>query len=105
MRAGVLAAFADAVLEPAVNTLVALAEGGRVLEFAVGSGRVAVPLLARILAACDVYDALSSARPYKAPWSAADIRAELQAQAGKHFDPELVEVFLSVLDEAQADPV
>ncbi|HVK44659.1 MAG TPA: class I SAM-dependent methyltransferase [Micropruina sp.] len=40
-------AFADAVLEPAVNTLVALAEGGRVLEFAVGTGRVAVPLLAR----------------------------------------------------------
>jgi SAM-dependent methyltransferase len=40
-------AFADAVLEPAVNALVALAEGGRVLEFAVGTGRVAVPLLAR----------------------------------------------------------
>ena len=40
-------AFADSVLEPAVNALVALAEGGRVLEFAVGTGRVAVPLLAR----------------------------------------------------------
>lgn len=39
--------FAPDVLEPAVERLAALAEGGRVLEFAIGTGRVALPLLAR----------------------------------------------------------
>lgn len=69
-----------------------------------GKAERQISLEGRLFALCDVYDALTSARPYKAPWSAADIRAELQAQAGQHFDPELVEVFLSVLDEAQGNP-
>lgn len=50
----------------------------------------AVPLLARILAACDVYDALSSPRSYKAAWSADAVWTELGAGTGRHFDPEVV---------------
>ncbi|GGS10027.1 HD domain-containing phosphohydrolase [Deinococcus sedimenti] len=53
----------------------------------------------RIFALCDVYDALTSTRPYKAAWSAQEAVAELQAQAGRHFDPDLLPVFLDLLAE------
>ncbi|PNY81226.1 HD domain-containing phosphohydrolase [Deinococcus koreensis] len=55
-----------------------------------------IPRLARLFAVCDVYDALTSVRPYKAAWSAEAARAELQAQAGRHFDPESVQAFLTL---------
>ncbi len=54
----------------------------------------AIPLAARIVAVADVFDALSSERPYKRPWSEAEILAYLQAQSGHHFDPQCVQVFL-----------
>lgn len=53
-----------------------------------------IPLLARIFALCDVYDALTHARPYKAAWTTEAARAELTAQCGKQFDPELGKLFL-----------
>lgn len=61
-----------------------------------------ISLEGRLFALCDVYDALTSARPYKAAWTPAAARAELQAQAGQHFDPDLVAVFLRVLDREDA---
>ncbi|UBV45332.1 HD domain-containing protein (plasmid) [Deinococcus taeanensis] len=57
----------------------------------------AIPLLARVFSVCDVYDALVSARPYKAAWSKEDARAEIQRQAGKQFCPVVVEGFLTTL--------
>ena len=59
----------------------------------------AIPLVGRITALADVFDALTSVRPYKKAWSTEDAVALIQEQKGKHFDPTLVEHFLEVLDE------
>ena len=53
-----------------------------------------IPLVGRIVAVCDVYDALVSARPYKAAWSPEDAMAEILRLAGKKFDPGVVEAFV-----------
>ena len=55
----------------------------------------AIPLAGRIVAVADVFDALTTARPYKQAWSPERARAHLQENAGSHFDPRIVEVFLS----------
>ena len=55
-----------------------------------------IPLLARIFAVTDVYDALVSERPYKAGWTPAAARRELFVQRGAQFDPQVVDAFLSV---------
>ncbi|WP_197050728.1 HD domain-containing phosphohydrolase [Deinococcus sp. YIM 77859] len=57
----------------------------------------AIPLLARIFAVCDVFDALTSARPYKPAWSWEAALQEIGAQAGRHFDPQVVRVFFRLL--------
>ncbi|MGY2894403.1 HD domain-containing phosphohydrolase [Deinococcus sp. UYEF24] len=54
-----------------------------------------IPLLARIVAVCDVYDALISERPYKRAWDAQATLQEIQAQSGRLFDPEIVRAFLA----------
>ena len=53
-----------------------------------------IPLLGRVLAIADVYDALVSERPYKKPFSHAQSLNIIQEDSGKHFDPGLVEIFL-----------
>ena len=62
----------------------------------------AIPLAARIFAVCDVYDALTHARPYKRAWPHEEALAEIQAQTGLHFDPAVVTAFLDVI--ASSDP-
>jgi putative nucleotidyltransferase with HDIG domain len=57
----------------------------------------AIPIAARIFALADVWDALRSARPYRAAWTDEQARAYLREQAGKHFDPNLVERFLKLM--------
>ena len=54
-----------------------------------------IPLSARILTICDVYDALTSRRVYKDAWSVEETTENIRANAGKQFDPELVEIFFS----------
>lgn len=56
----------------------------------------AIPLTARIFAICDVYDALTSPRPYKSAWSHEDAIAEIVLQTGTQFDPQVVVAFLSM---------
>ena len=66
-----------------------------------------IPYLARIFAVCDVYDALTSERPYKQAWTREAAIDELQAQSGHHFDPEVVAAFvrlLPTLQDAEAEP-
>jgi putative nucleotidyltransferase with HDIG domain len=59
-----------------------------------------IPLSARIFAIVDVWDALRSDRPYRAGWPAEKVREHIIEQSGKHFDPRVVETFLSLLDES-----
>ncbi|MDH3318275.1 MAG: response regulator [Betaproteobacteria bacterium] len=57
-----------------------------------------IALCARIVAVADVYDALTSIRPYKKAWANEQAFDFLGAQRGKHFDPQLVAAFSSVRD-------
>ncbi len=57
-----------------------------------------IPMSARILAVADVYDVLTSQRPYKAPLSKDAARERLLAGAGTSFDPLVVQSFLHLLD-------
>ncbi|KIL99597.1 Response regulator [Paramagnetospirillum magnetotacticum MS-1] len=61
-----------------------------------------IPIEARIAAICDVFDALTSSRPYKEAWPLEKAVALVKDQSGKHFDPRLVEVFLGILPEIVA---
>lgn len=57
----------------------------------------AIPLSARIVAIADVFDALTSERPYKQAWSIEKAGQLLVEQAGHHFDPNLVPIFLELM--------
>lgn len=52
----------------------------------------------RIVAIADVFDALTSKRPYKEAWGVEEALEHMQAQAGKHFDPHLINLFVNKLD-------
>jgi putative two-component system response regulator len=54
-----------------------------------------IPLAARIAALADVYDALSSRRPYKEPFSHEKSREIILSESGTHFDPDVVRAFLA----------
>ena len=56
-----------------------------------------IPLPARLFAVIDVFDALTSDRPYRPAWPKEKTLAYLQEQSGKHFDPEVVKQFLSII--------
>ncbi|HEY1180684.1 MAG TPA: HD domain-containing phosphohydrolase, partial [Rhodocyclaceae bacterium] len=56
-----------------------------------------IPIEARIIAIADVFDALTSERPYKREWPVEEAVALLRRESGKHFDPELVELFIAQL--------
>ena len=60
-----------------------------------------IPLVGRIVAVADVFDALRSERPYKTPWTLEETRAEIEAQAGKQFDAQVVEAFIKLLDSGE----
>jgi len=53
-----------------------------------------IPLVARLFAVVDVWDALRSDRTYRRAWPAEQVRAYIREQAGQHFDPAVVEAFL-----------
>ncbi len=54
--------------------------------------------MGRICAICDVFDALTSPRPYKDLWPADVALAEIRRQSGRHFDPDLVPVFVAMVE-------
>ena len=62
----------------------------------------AIPLFGRIVALVDVFDALTSVRPYKQAWTVDDAIGEIVRCRGAHFDPEVVDAFLSVIPELTA---
>jgi HD-GYP domain-containing protein (c-di-GMP phosphodiesterase class II) len=56
-----------------------------------------IPLAARIFAVVDVWDALCSDRPYRPAWPPDKALEYIREQAGKHFDPRVVEAFLAII--------
>ena len=58
-----------------------------------------IPLVARIFMICDVFDALTSKRPYKEAMGFAASINIIKEKSGNHFDPRLVEIFCSIIEE------
>ena len=64
-----------------------------------------IPLQGRIMAVADVYDALVSERPYKKPFTHEEAVEIIKKDSGTHFDPKVVEAFLSVADDFLVESV
>ena len=64
-----------------------------------------IPLEARVVAACDAYDAMTTDRPYRGALPEATARAELVACSGAQFDPAVVDALLAELEECESRPV
>ena len=60
-----------------------------------------IPLSARIFAVVDVWDALSNDRPYREAWPKEKVSQYISAESGKHFDPQVVTVFLQLLEQGK----
>ena len=82
--------------EQIVKTLEQLGEDTSNVPQPKGEG---IPINARLVAIADVFDALMSRRAYKEAWAPEQVREEIARCAGTHFDPELVELFISDFDE------
>jgi putative two-component system response regulator len=61
-----------------------------------------IPEAARLVAITDVFDALTSARPYKKPWTVEEALGFMTAQAGRHFDPTFMAHFVGIVEEVVA---
>jgi putative two-component system response regulator len=57
-----------------------------------------IPMSARLFAIADVWDALTSNRPYRNAWTKEQARAYIHEQSGKHFDPAVVDLFFRVIE-------
>jgi len=60
-----------------------------------------IPLAARIFSVVDVYDSLTSDRPYRSAWSHKDAKNYIESESGAHFDPEIAACFVKMLDETK----
>jgi len=60
-----------------------------------------IPLSARLFTVVDVFDALSSDRPYRKAWPREEILRYIEEQAGKHFDPTIANIFLEMIKDSQ----
>ena len=58
-----------------------------------------IPMEGRIVAIADVFDALTTCRPYKKAWTIEESIIEIKDKSGQHFDPEMVQKFVSILDK------
>ena len=57
-----------------------------------------IPVAARLFAVVDVWDALTSDRSYRSAWKKEDALNHIREQAGKHFDPQVVDLFFKVIE-------
>ena len=65
--------------------------------YPLGLQREEIPLHVRIFTIVDVWDSLLSDRPYRLAMCEEYVRSFISRQSGKHFDPELVELFLQIM--------
>jgi PAS domain S-box-containing protein/putative nucleotidyltransferase with HDIG domain len=93
--AQMLAGSAFALLEMAEQIALTHHEKWDGSGYPAGLAGEAIPISGRIVAVADVFDALTHSRPYKPAWSTADAIDEMTSQAGRHFDPQVLEAFLS----------
>ena len=61
-----------------------------------------IPMVARLFAVADVWDALISDRPYRDAWTEEQALNYIREQSGRHFDPQVVQLFFTVIDEFRA---
>src|SRR5947199_328877 len=98
-QADTLASVADLSLPEPIGDRPALGMSRTHHEHWDGCGYLAglageyIPLVGRITAVADVFDALTHRRPYKLPWSAERAAAEIRGRAGTQFDPGVVAAF------------
>ncbi|CAG36842.1 HD-GYP domain-containing protein [Desulfotalea psychrophila] len=71
--------------------------------YPLGIGGDEIPMAARYFAIVDVWDALIHPRIYKAAWTEEEVLAYIQEQSGKHFDPDIVELFLENYEQIRGD--
>jgi HD-GYP domain-containing protein (c-di-GMP phosphodiesterase class II) len=62
-----------------------------------------IPFAARMFAIADVWDALTTERPYKQAWPISKVREHFKSLAGTHFDPQVVEMLLELTEDNEAD--
>jgi putative two-component system response regulator len=65
----------------------------------IGLCEEAIPMAGRIVTVADVFDALTSKRPYKEAWTVSAAIEEIQRQSGRQFDPCVVDAFLKVVQQ------
>ena len=58
-----------------------------------------IPEIARIIAVADSYDAMTSTRSYRVPFSQERVREELVKESGRQFDPRFSEIMIRIIDE------
>jgi putative two-component system response regulator len=61
-----------------------------------------IPLVGQLCAVCDVFDAMTSPRPYKKAWSTQDAVGEMVKEKGTHFQPRLIDRFVEILPAIEA---
>lgn len=86
-----------AFLQPSIEVAYSHHERWDGLGYPKGLKGEAIPLSARIFAVIDQWDALTSDRPYRKAWTKENVIAYLQENAGKIYDPEIVNVFLKII--------
>ena len=89
-------------LEPALNIPYCHHERWDGTGYPQGLKGEQIPLAARLFSIVDVWDAVTSDRPYRAAWSQEEALTYIREQSGKQFDPEIVGIFLNMMAESQA---
>jgi putative two-component system response regulator len=91
------AEFQNPILEVAAEIALTHHERWDGKGYPQGLAREDIPLASRIVAACDVYDALTSTRPYRSAYGEAEALEMMQKESGKHFDPDVYKAFVKAL--------
>jgi len=99
--ADILSGSGDALLEMACSIALAHHEKWDGTGYPRRLAAEAIPEAARIVAITDVFDALTSERPYKKPWSVPDAIGFMTEHAGRHFDPRLLQHFVALVPQVQ----
>jgi len=74
------------------------------MGYPLGLAGEAIPLVGRIVAVADVFDALTHERPYKPEWSIAESLAEIERSSGGQFDPRVVAAFMRTRRQTSGRP-